>query len=262
MFPVKRVKIMLKNITKTYPVKITPDMMELSKCSESVAQSYIPEAKSDSSVDCVVCVLNFRDQAGLSEHYCYEHFYEELESLMPQYLGRNTCKVCGLEFLNLNITNIMSHIGIDHKVLSLLLEELELNDKDELGLSDDDSNTKQVDTPPSMSFKNIQKILLPQNDLEEAVSKETISGGTSHNEIVAEDDEIIEVAVPPKPEAPLIDLELEEDDDSKEMSIIEDTLEDLQQYKVDNSNVSNKNNARLELNVVGGLADICEVLFK
>ena len=171
---------------------------------------------------------------------------------MPQYLERNTCKVCGVQFLNLNITNIMSHIGIDHKVLSLLLEELELNDignslnnvEDEFCLADDDSTNKQVDDLPSMSIEEIQKLLLPyQNDLDEAVS-----GGTSTNEMMDEDDEIVEVSVPPKPEAPLIDLELEEDDDSTLISIIDEN-----KTSFDNGS---------ELNLVGGLADICEVLFK
>ena len=283
VLPVKRVKIMLKNITKTFPEKLTPENisdkipLEQSKGAEIVAQNQAKELKEDSNVNCVVCGMNFRDQAKLCKHYCHKHFYAELGSLVPQYMEGNTCKVCGLQFLNQNSINLRSHIGIDHEVLNKLLGELELNDlgndTEDFRFSDDESTSKQdeditrSDDPPAMSIEDIQKMLLPyQDDLEEAVSKETISGKTSLNEMVEEDDEIIEVAVPPKPEAPLIDLELEEDDDSKLLSMIEDTLEDLQQSIDDISKVSDEDKTNFdngsEIDLVGGLADICEVLFK
>ena len=103
LVPVKRVKIMLKNITKTFPVELTPEKivlnkntLELNKCTESVAKINTKETKEDYFVACVICEMKFRDQNKLSKHYCHRHFYAELGSLLPQYMDGNTCKVCGL----------------------------------------------------------------------------------------------------------------------------------------------------------------------
>ena len=243
LFPVKKVKIMLENINKNVPVELGSKKIKSGKNKlEIVPRISKRDKKDDLSVICIICDMNFRDQNRLSKHYCHKHFYKELGLFMPQYGDSNSCQVCGLQFLYQNSMHLRNHIGIDHEILNKLISRHKMNDqkhtvkvnglkddKDNFSFSDDSVQNKQFedssndeDDPRAISLEEIQNMLLPyQDDPDKVVSKENVCDKTYNDKIVEDDDEIIEVAVPPKPEAPLIDLELEGDDDSRLISLID-----------------------------------------